>query len=320
MKPIIRILIIILPTVLSNQCENDVKPPSVKTLAITSITSISASSGGYITSDGGAEVTARGVCWGLNANPTTSDTKTYDGNGTGLFKSSITGLTQGTTYYVRAYATNSVGTEYGSQVSFSTNYQITDIDNNIYNTVTIGTQTWMVENLKTTRYRDGSSIPEVKDAIAWGNLTSGAFCWYNNDQATYKNTYGALYNFYTTQDSRHLCPSGWHVPTRFEWETLADYLGGESIAAGKLKETGTVNWKSPNTGATNECGFTALPGGTRGFALGDFYFLGEEGEFWSSTHDITFGGWYRWITFDQIWFWNGATFENNGFSVRCLKD
>ena len=134
----------------------------------------------------------------------------------------------------------------------------TDIDGNVYHTVTIGTQIWMVENLKTTRYNDGSPIPFVTDSSSWSNLTTPGYCWYNND-TTNKNTYGALYNWFAVNTGK-LAPTGWHVPTDDEWTTLTTYLGGESIAGGKLKETGTTHWRTPNAGATNEIGFTASSG------------------------------------------------------------
>jgi len=157
-----------------------------------------------------------------------------------------------------------VGTAYGTQVSFTTlmSGQFSDIDGNVYNTITIGTQIWMKENLKTTKYNDGSSIPLVTDNTAWINLSTPGYCWYNNDAATYKSAYGAMYNWYTVNTGK-ICPPNWHVPTDTQWETLITYLGGKIIAGGKMKETGTAHWTSPNIGATNETGFTALPGGYR---------------------------------------------------------
>ena len=139
---------------------------------------------------------------------------------------------------------------------------VTDYDGNHYSSVLIGSQIWMAENLKTIKYNDGTAIPLVTDATEWSNLTTHGYCWYNNDEATYGDTYGALYNWYTVETG-NLCPTGWHVPTDAEWTELIDYLGGESVAGGKLKETGTTHWNSPNPGATNETGFTTLPGGYR---------------------------------------------------------
>lgn len=137
---------------------------------------------------------------------------------------------------------------------------VTDYDGNVYQTVLIGDQCWMMENLKVTHYRNGDPIPHVTDGVTWGNLTSGAYCNYNNDEGNVA-TYGRLYNWYAVDDSRNIAPAGWHVPSDAEWQTLVDYLGGDAVAGGKMKEAGTTHWASPNTGATNESGFTALPGG-----------------------------------------------------------
>jgi len=142
---------------------------------------------------------------------------------------------------------------------------VTDIDGNVYHIVTIGTQVWMVENLKTTKFRDGSSIPNVTDAEEWvghGELHSGAYCNYDNTAAN-SNTYGSLYNWYAVVDERNICPTGWHIPSEAEWATLIAYLGGQDVAGGKMKEAGTAHWSTPNTGASNSSGFTALPGGSR---------------------------------------------------------
>ena len=143
---------------------------------------------------------------------------------------------------------------------------VTDIDSNVYHTVTIGTQVWMVENLKTTRYNDGQEIPLVTDTVSWENLTSPGYSWFNND-TVFKKSYGALYNWYTVNTGK-LAPAGWHVPTLTEWNTLAAFLGGNTTAGGKMKSTGTIEsdtglWYSPNTNATNSSGFTAIPGGYR---------------------------------------------------------
>lgn len=298
-----------------------INTPTISTNSISKLSSNSVTSGGDITSDGGAAVTARGVCWGTTSNPTISlTTKTTDGTGTGAFTSSITGLTANTTYHVRAYATNSVGTAYGSDISFTTTdaqtVSLTDADGNTYNTVTIGTQVWMAENLKTTKYNDGSNIPNITDGSTWINLTTSAYCWYNND-ASNKANYGALYNWYSVVDGRKICPSGWHVPTDNEWTTLETYLGGISVSGGKLKATAL--WSSPNTGATNESGFTAFPGGYRG-SSGTFVGIGNSGIWWSTTTYLTSSAWIRLLSYNSS---NGTRSNNlkeRGFSVRCVKD
>jgi uncharacterized protein (TIGR02145 family) len=139
---------------------------------------------------------------------------------------------------------------------------VKDIDGNVYKTITIGTQVWMAENLRTTKLDDGKIVPLVTDDKIWAGLNTPAYCWYTNNAPENKNKYGALYNWYTVSTNK-LCPRGWHVPTDAEWKTLITNLGGESVAGGKLKEKGTSHWQSPNAGATNETGFTALPSGER---------------------------------------------------------
>jgi uncharacterized protein (TIGR02145 family) len=195
---------------------------------------------------------------------------------------------------------------------------VEDRDGNVYHTVTIGTQVWMVENLRTTRYDNGEAIPMVKDDSQWNKLTTGAFCNYEND-ASYGSTYGHLYNFYTTLDTRNLCPAGWHVPTDEDWDILSSFLGGDLIAAGKMKDTKASSWDPPNFGATNESGFTALAGGYRSIK-GTFHSLGSYTFLWSSTAYAPETGWCR-------YFQNGSdrmdridNYKAFGFSVRCVKD
>ena len=296
--------------------------PTVTTTAVSAIAQTTAASGGNVTSDGGATVTARGVCWSTSQTPTIADSKTTDGSGSGGFTSNITGLTANTTYYVRAYATNIQGTGYGSENSFVTlsggsGATVTDIDGNVYHTVTIGTQVWMVENLKTTKYRDGTSIPNVTGNTAWDNLTTGAYSDYGNTPSN-SDTYGRLYNWYAVTDVRNICPTGWHVPTDAEWTTLTTYLGGESVAGGKLKETGTTHWNSPNL-ATNQTGFTALPSGYR-LNHGTFYDIGNQGYWWSSSAHSTPYAWYRNMHFNHIYVYRSHGNKPTGFPVRCLKD
>jgi uncharacterized protein (TIGR02145 family) len=200
-----------------------------------------------------------------------------------------------------------------------------DNDNNNYATVQIGTgksgsQVWMAENLKTTKYNDGTNIPLVADNEAWTNLNTPGYCWYNNDASTYKNTYGALYNWYSV-NTGILCPTGWHVPSDTEWTTLTTFLDGESVAGGKLKKTGISYWQNPNTGATNETGFTALPGGYRSSgAIGLFYVIGFYGNWWSSTGYDVNSSWYRYLGFSYNYVYRGYYYKKDGYSVRCLKD
>ena len=195
----------------------------------------------------------------------------------------------------------------------------TDADNNNYSIVQIGTQTWMAENLKVTHYHNGDAIPNITDSTVWGGLTDGAYCWYKNDEASYKNIYGALYNWYSVNDSRNLCPTGWHLPSDAEWTALTDFLGGESIAGGEMKETGTAHWLSPNTGATNSSGFTALPGGGRSYS-GSFISLTSLATFWSSTENSSTTAWGRSLGYDTEPVYRHYGNKPDGFSARCVRD
>jgi uncharacterized protein (TIGR02145 family) len=298
--------------------------PTLATVTATSIMTTTATSGGNITSDGGAAVTARGVCWSTSANPTTANTKTSDGTGAGIFASSLTGLTNNTTYYLRAYATNSVGTVYGSQITVLTlptgSLTVTDIDGNLYHTVTIGSQVWMVEDLKTTRYRNGDLIgttsPSTLNILA---LNSPKYQWpYNGDEAnvTY---WSRLYTWYAATDSRGICPTGYHVPSDAEWTTLTTYLGGESVAGGKMKYTGTSYWLSPNTGATNSSGFSAVADGSRDYD-GTFTGLEYVGDWWSSTEYSSSDGYYRCLYDLQIYITRTSYTKDAGMAIRCVRD
>jgi uncharacterized protein (TIGR02145 family) len=207
-----------------------------------------------------------------------------------------------------------------------------DGDNNYYPVVQINTQLWMAENLKTTKYNDGTAIPNITDNTAWAALTTGAYSDFFNYPAI-STTYGRLYNWYaadnnaatkvTSNGGKNVCPTSWHVPTDTEWTTLTTYLGGESVAGGKLKETGTTNWLSPNTGATNETGFTALPGGSR-YIDGTYYDLTGYGDWWGSTEDTEYPdhtrAWRRGVSYDATYVGSNGRFKRNGFSVRCVRD
>ncbi len=195
---------------------------------------------------------------------------------------------------------------------------VTDYEGNSYNTIKIGTQWWMVENLKTKRFNDGTDIPVVTDDTAWGNMSNPCYCWYNNDEVSYMEEYGALYNWYTVNTGK-LCPAGWHVPTKAEWKILIDYYGGNEVAGGRLKETGTVHWRDPNTNAYNESGYTALPGGGRTYK-GVFDNINSCGFYWSSSESGTGGAW-GWILYYNSGIIKEFNFDKrDGFSVRCLRD
>jgi uncharacterized protein (TIGR02145 family) len=196
-------------------------------------------------------------------------------------------------------------------------YQIKDTDGNYYKVRKIGTQVWMAENLKTTKYCDGTPITNITDNSDWNSLTTEAYCWYNNNILN-KDTFGALYNYYTVINSHKLCPAGWHVPTATEWATLESYLGGQSIAGGKLKEAGTAHWLAPNTGGDNVSGFMALPGGYR--HSGFFNNIHAVAEFLSSDQTSATLDIERFINFNETGLGHVADYKSNGVSVRCISD
>jgi len=187
-----------------------------------------------------------------------------------------------------------------------------------YPSVLIGAQYWMEKNLEVTTYRNGDPIPYVTDATAWAALTTGAWCYYNNDPAN-ASLYGKLYNWYAVNDPRGLAPTGWHVPTDVEWTTLSTTLGGDAVAGGKMKVAGTTRWAAPNTGADNSSGFAGLPGGNRD-SNGTFINVGNFGYWWSSSEEVPTFAWSR-----NLYYNNGNIVrydfnKRNGFSVRCLRD
>jgi uncharacterized protein (TIGR02145 family) len=304
---------------------NPVLVPTLATNAVTSVTLTSAVSGGNITDDNGAAVTVRGVCWNTTGSPTTSSSKSSDGNGTGGFTSNLSGLTEGTIYYIRAYATNSAGTGYGSEIKFSTS--VSDIDANVYKTVIIGTQLWMQSDMKTTKLNDNTPIPNVIDDTTWVHLTTPGNCWYDDDPS-YGSTYGMLYNWYTVETAK-LCPSGWHVPSDDEFLTLEKYLGMTQAEADGTLWRGTnqgTQMKSastwtPSTG-TNSSGFTALGGGYRWGKNGTYNDLGTVGYWWSSTlhWGDTTKAVYRRLDSNQTGVFREGVIKVGGKLVRCLKN
>ena len=287
-------------------------PPSVPTISTSSIYNFmldAATCGGNVSADGNATITARGLCWSTNSNPTIAlSTKTVDGTGTGCFSSTISGLTDNTTYYVRAYATNAIGTAYGNEEVYTVIFG------------TIGTQVWTTQNLNVSTYRDGTPIPQVTDPTAWQYLITGAWCYYNNSTAN-GATYGKLYNWYAVIDARGLAPEGYHIPTDAEWTILSTTLGGESVAGAKMKVLSTTLWNTPNTGATNSSGFGGLPGGKCNNGVG-FSDIGNYGRWWSSTVKDAYSAWSRSV------YWVGPSLIRDGapnissfgYSVRCIKD
>ena len=301
--------------------------PSITTAEISDLSRSTAVSGGVITSDGGAAISARGVCWSTNPAPTVDDQKTEDGTGAGSFKSQISHLTFSSTYYARAYAVNRAGTGYGNVIPFTTfaldgpGEPLTDVDGNVYPTVNIGGQVWMAENLKVTHYRNGDEIPYW----TWASVRTGAYAYCNSDIVNV-SPYGLLYNWYAVNDPRHIAPEGWHVPSDTEWEVLVYYLCGIDMAGSKLKEKGITLWQEPNSGATdsgasNLSGFSALPAGEY---LGDGRFMsfGQNAFFWSSTELDQHIAWYRILFHDSPRLKRSADKDDKKYclSIRLLRD
>jgi len=321
----------------TNQIITGPTVPKTKTTSVTEITVATAVIGSFITTDGGLGIIDKGICWATTPNPTTNDSKTSWGIGTETFPDIIYGLIPSTKYYVRAYAMNALGTAYGDELSFTTSAvspiifnsdlaygSISDSDGNLYKTIQIGTQTWMAENLRTTKFNDGASLPHVTVDTEWEALTTPGYCWYNNDPLSFRETNGGLYNWYAVNTGK-LCPEGWHVPTNAEWNSLSDYLG--TVAGGMMKETGTSKWVDPNTGASNISGFTAIPGGSREpyfleWSYSTFSYIGYYGTWWSATEYSNPKAGYAAGLYAKE-----STFNNEyipakvaGLSVRCLKD
>ena len=193
---------------------------------------------------------------------------------------------------------------------------VIDADGNVYSTVKIGTQEWMAENLRVMHYQNGDSIPNITNATTWAGLTTGAWRWYSDNSATF-GKYGIIYNWFAIDDSRHLCPAGWHMPTNTEWDILVSYLGGSTVAGGPMKAAG--KWNSPNIGATNSSGFCALPGG---YCSGSGYFnyIGIYGNFWSATDFSSTQAYYEHMINSETTIVNTGATKNFGINVRCLKD
>ena len=319
-------------TAYGNEVTATTAPPALSTLTTTTISSItinSAVTGGSITSGGNDSVSVRGVCWAITTGPTTTNDKTTDGAGTGNFVSTITGLQPGEIYYVRAYATNSAGTAYGDEIIFST--KISDVEGNTYNTVPIGTQIWMAENLKTTKYNDNTPIPLVTNNTAWGAAITPAYCWYANDQTTNKPIYGAIYNFYTVKTGK-LCPAGWHVASDVEYQTLEQFLGMDPLQLSAYEWRGTdqgaqmkstTGWATGQDG-TNTSGWSALPGGYRYGPSGVFNNIGTLSYWWTSSFDPT-NAFYRrldgvdstGVVMNKV-YRSGVVYQGGKY-VRCVK-
>ena len=326
---IYQLIIVGIFLVFTMSCEKDepIKEElSLITYPVGDITSRTAVCGGYITSDGGSAIIAKGVCWSTDQTPTIYNNKTDEGTGVGSYTSNLTSLTPNTKYYIRAYASNSIGTKYGSVVSFSTKNEITygimiDIDENTYKTVTIGTQVWMAENLKVTKYRNGDIIgtttPYTLD-ISDENIPK--YQWAAGGDESNVATYGRLYTYYAITDTRSIAPDGWHIPTYEEWTTLTDYLKNNDLGylSGNWHWCYVLFWTNDieyyNQITSNSSGFSALASGFR-YAGGGFF--GNTAEWWSSTETDLNNA----IRLEFTCGINSLEKDKRfGLSVRCLQD
>lgn len=324
--------------------------PTVITSTISNITDNSAICGGNVTDDGGAAITTRGVCWSINQNPTINDAHIANGTGTGSFSCIITGLSQGTTYYVRAYATNTAGTAYGNQINFTTIVYgqpcenvptVTDYDGNTYNTVKIGNQCWMKENLRTTHYTNGESIP-----LGY-NLSSTACRYYPNNDGNNVSAYGYLYNWQAVMHGTNsstanpsgvqgICPDGWHVPSDSEWTQLTNYVSSQTSYLCNNNNTyiakalaSSMGWNSSsatcvvgnNPSSNNATGFSALPAGIIGISNSGVSYFGYNASvtFWSATGD-NINAFTRHFDYYIANVQKPKYNRYYGLSVRCVRD
>jgi len=342
------VLFVALLFVLTSCTSNTDLLPTVTTWATSAVTQTSTACGGTITSDGGSAVTARGVCWwSWSQNvPTIIDSHS---TGTGNFSSSLDNLQPATTYYVRAYATNANGTGYGNTVIVTTppdagssngvmNPDLTygtttDIDGNVYQTITIGTQTWMAQNLLVTKYRNGAAIPNETNDAKWNTLTTGAQCTYNNirDSNTVAK-FGRLYNFYAITDQRNLAPAGWHIASDSEWATLINYLTANlgistSVAQALAAKTdwneslvsGSIGDTESGNSLNNTSGFSGLPTGIRG-EYGGFNYVILHSGWWTSEGNNKTTAWFRSLNNYGTTLGKNTYSKSYGLSVRCVKD
>lgn len=287
-----------------------------------------------IISNGGDSITERGICWSKQSNPTVSDFSEQNiGNDDNDFSVELKYLESNIQYYVRSYAVNRKGLAYGEELTFTLwlnipEEPISDIDNNSYSTIRIGDQVWMKENLKVTHYLNGDEISHIslQNDSEWLNTKSGAYCAYGDDQNNLEK-YGKLYNGYAVTDERSICPEGWHIPTKEEWQTLIDYLGGIYTAGNLLKASS--DWNDLNTNTNNLSGFTALPGGMRLHGLPDrvyteYWGINEQAYFATSDEYIYNDIYYMWYAnVMNITEWarvSDNTIKTCGQSVRCIKD
>jgi uncharacterized protein (TIGR02145 family) len=313
--------------------------PVLTTTEVDYVSAFKAVTGGVVVNIGEVQIDSWGICYGIIDNPLYWEREIFaEINRLGRYTCTLNGLRSNTTYYVRAFAKTGADISYGDQLSFTTTSglddqkvfnpslvygSVTDAAGNAYKTIQIGTQTWMAENLSTTKYNDGIYIPFINDDLEWVKLSTPGYCYYRDDELSYKKNFGALYNWFAVNTGK-LCPTGWHVPSQEDWATLSTHLGGEASAYTKLKESGTTHWIAPNYG-TNESGFTSLPGGYRygfysaGHSTGYFNYLGTDGYWWTSKEYSATEARYLHM-FESRFVSFGSNYKPYGHSVRCVMN
>lgn len=328
------ILILLFSIALLPGCEKEEKNPSVQTMNLTDITPSSAYGGGKVGSSGSSPILKKGVCWSLNPNPTMKNYLVEAGSGSGSFNCEINNLLADSTYYLRVFALNQDDTIYGSQIEFKTpdfivfNPQIkydsvTDIDGNEYRTVTIGSQTWMAENLRSTRYRNGDPVSLETDPEKWGffNIKTGAYCWYKNDISK-KEIHGAFYNWYAASDMRNIAPEGWHVSTEEDWKKLKSYIdplsyGNYTYRLFEEKGSHKVNDGLSGFRSNNQTGFTSIPSGKIAVSPFSIISAGQYAFYWTSKGSND-GSVVVWITNEIVI--SSQDYNCLGYNIRCVKD
>lgn len=352
MKNLFRLSGIILLISIIYSCEKKpiiqpVTTPYILT-AIRNITQTTATFEGLVLDDGGDDIFSKGVCWGITKDPKVEQDNVKEINPIDPFTGFIDNLNPNTLYYFRTFAKNSAGTSYGNTISLTTllseiNFNpdltygiVADIENNKYKTITIGTQTWMAENLRTTKYHNGDLIGTTNSALV--NITNEStpkYEWAYDGNESIAVLYGRLYTWAAVNDSRNVCPTGWHIPTHEEWTILTDYLtnngygfggSGNKIAKSMVARTGwTIDEASGSIGNdpsnNNSSGFSAIPAGFRGSGTEGFCFIGSGSYWWSSTEESSTLGWrgcYMWYSSGSVYV--DASDKHGGLSVRCLQD
>ena len=291
--------------------------PTVTLDGISRVSPFSIDFNADISSDGGSQITGRGIVVGTQSEPTLLNQTISFGGNAGSFEGTIPGLSPQTPYFIRAFATNEAGTRYSSQQMVMTTLLATDVDGNTYPGIKIGTQIWFNKNLNVTRYQNRDSIEQISTDALWQNASEGAWSFSNNSSDN-QDVYGKLYNWYAVSDTRKLCPAGWKIPSDEDWAILTNFLGGSDVAGGKLKATGISFWLIPNAWATNLSYFSALPGGYRDVG-GSFAGLGYYGLWWSSTPNGT-EAWSRYLYNEFNYVSRESYNKNQGLSIRCLME